>query len=155
MDADWAKCITSRRSVTGYYVYFGDSLISWKSKKQDIVSRSSTESEYRALASVTCEIMWIIKLYYDLGVKNLFPVNVFGDNDSPIKLALNPVFHDKTKHFEVEVHFVRDRVSKGILKIVKINSELQRADIFTKALSSKPHDFLCSELGLYDPFKIE
>ena len=91
----------------------------------------------------------------DLVVKDLFPVKVFCDNDTTIKLALNPVFHEKTKHFEVDVHFVRDRVSKGILKIVKIKSELQRADIFTKSLSSKQHDFLWSELGLYDPFKVE
>lgn len=64
--------------------------------------------------------MWILNLYFDLGVKNLFPVKVFCDYDSAIKLALNPVFHEKTKHFEVDVHFVRDRVSKGILKLLRL-----------------------------------
>lgn len=93
-----------------FLVYFGESIVYWKSKKQDIVSRSSTESDSKELASVTCEITWILKLYFDLGVKNLFLVKVFCDNDSAIKLALTHVFHEKTKHFEVVVHFVRDRV---------------------------------------------
>lgn len=109
--------------------------ISWKSKKQDTVSRSSTESEYRALGSVTCEVLWILKLFYEFGFKNLVPVKVFCDNESAIKLALNHVFHEKTKHFEVEVHFLRDKISKGFLKVIKILSEKQRADIFTKSLS--------------------
>ncbi|XP_023771562.1 uncharacterized mitochondrial protein AtMg00810-like [Lactuca sativa] len=100
VDADWAKCLFSRRSVTGFLVYFGNSLVSWKSKKQSTVSRSSTESEYRALGFVACEIIWILKLLFDFGINGLTPVNVFCDNESAVKLALNPVFHEKTKHFE-------------------------------------------------------
>lgn len=90
-------------------------MILWKSKKQDTISRSSTESEYKVLASVSCEITWILKLCFDVGIKNLIHASVFCDNESTIKLALNLVFHEKTKHFEVDVHFVRDKVSKGIL----------------------------------------
>ncbi|XP_052619763.1 uncharacterized mitochondrial protein AtMg00810-like [Lactuca sativa] len=77
VDADWAKCLNSRKSVTGYLVYFGNSLISWKSEKQATVSRSSTESEYRALGSITCEIIWVLKLLFDLGIKSSLPVSVF------------------------------------------------------------------------------
>ncbi|XP_023742003.1 secreted RxLR effector protein 161-like [Lactuca sativa] len=69
VDADWAKCLSTRRSVCGYLVYLGSSLISWKSKKQSTVSRSSTESEYRALGSVTCEVLWILKVLSDIGFK--------------------------------------------------------------------------------------
>lgn len=66
VDIDWGKCISSRWSITGYYVYFGDSMVSWKSKKQDNIFRISIESEYRAPASITYEIMWILKLFFDL-----------------------------------------------------------------------------------------
>ncbi|KAI3688864.1 hypothetical protein L2E82_46759 [Cichorium intybus] len=152
VDADWAKCMGTRRSVTGYCVYLGSSLISWKSKKQDTVSRSSTESEYRALGSVACEVIWVLKILYDLGIKKMLPVMVFCDNESAIKLALNPVFHEKTKHFEVDVHFIREKVSKGIIKIIKISSENQHADILTKSLSFPQHDYLCKQMGLFDPF---
>ena len=110
VDADWAKCLDTRKSVTGYLVYLGDTLISWKSKKQNTVSRSSTESEYRALGVATCELTWVLKILYDLKIKGLTLVDVFCDNESAIKLALNPVFHEKIKHFEVDVHFVRENV---------------------------------------------
>ena len=122
VDADWAKCLSTRRFVTRYCIFLGESLISWKSKKQPTVSRSSTESEYRAMAIVTCEIMWLMKLLWDLNVKCNPPVSVIVDNNSAIQLALNPVFHERTKHIEVDVHFVRDRVSDGVVKIVKTDT---------------------------------
>ena len=110
VDADWAKCLFSRRSVTGYLVYLGGSLVSWKSKKQSTISCSSTKSEYRALRSITCELIWILKLLHDLGIKTNLPVDIFCDNESAIKLALNPIFHEKTKHFEIDLHFVREKL---------------------------------------------
>ena len=80
-------------------MYLGGSLVSWKSKKQSTVSRSSTESEYMALGSITCETILILKLLYDLNIKSSLPVDVFCDNEPAIKLALNPVFHEKNKAF--------------------------------------------------------
>lgn len=145
-DADWAKCLTTRRSVTGYAVYFGKNLISWKSKKQETVSKSSTESEYRALGTATSEVLWILKVLFEFGFKNLQPVKLFCDNESAIKLALNPNFHEKTKHFEIEVHFIRDKITKGFVRVVKIPSNKQIADIFTKSLLLKQHEFLVQEL---------
>lgn len=155
MDADWAKCLNTRRSVTGYMVYLGGSLVSWKSKKKDTVSRSSTESKYRALGSIACEITWILKVLFNLGKKGLIPVNIFCDNEYAIKLALNPVFHEKTKHFEVDVHFIREKISKGILKVENFLSEHQLADILTKALPFPKHNYLCQQMGLIDPFQGE
>lgn len=98
-------------------------MISWKSKKkQATVSRSSTESEYRALGSIACEIIWVLKLLFDLGIKSLIPVKVFCDNESAIKLALNPVFHEKTKHFEIDLHFIREKIANGVLEVEKKSS---------------------------------
>ncbi|KAL4558053.1 hypothetical protein LXL04_036249 [Taraxacum kok-saghyz] len=145
VDADWAKCLSTRRSVTGYCLFLGDSLISWKSKKQPTVSRSSTESEYRALAIVTTEIMWVMKLLWDLNVKCEPPISVLVDNKSAIQLALNPVFHERTKHIEVDVHFVRDRVSDGTIKVVKTDTTEQIADIFTKSLGRAQHEYLLGQ----------
>lgn len=81
------------------WYFFGDSPVSWRNKKQSTISRSSTESEYRALRSLSFELIWGLKILYDIGFKIFVPVNIFCDNDSVIKLAMNPISHDKTKHF--------------------------------------------------------
>lgn len=106
------QCLTARKSVIGYCVYMGNSLVSWKNKKEETVSRSFTKSEYRALGSITCEIVWVLKVSFDLVVKELTLVNVFCDNESAIELVLNLVFHEKMKHFKVDVQFLREKVSK-------------------------------------------
>ncbi|GJT42561.1 uncharacterized mitochondrial protein-like protein [Tanacetum coccineum] len=108
-DSDWAKCLRTRKSVSGFCVFLGRSLVSWKSKKQATVSRSSAEAEYRCMASATCEVIWITNLLKDLCIKNLLPVNLYSDSSSAIQIAANPVFHERTKHFEVDVPFIKKR----------------------------------------------
>ncbi|GKA00411.1 ribonuclease H-like domain-containing protein [Tanacetum coccineum] len=103
---DWAKCIVTRKSVTGYCVLLNNSLVSWKSKKQNTISKSSTEAEYRALASVTSEVIWILNFLKDLQIENLLPVSLHYDSNSAIKIAANPVFHERTKHLEIDLHFI-------------------------------------------------
>lgn len=125
-----------------------------KAKKQETVSRSTTESEYRALAAVSCEVAWIIKNLDELKLKDLLPVEIYCDNVSAIKLALNPVFHEKTKHFELDVNFIRDKITKGLIKVVKIDSDPQIADLFTKSLNSYKHNHFSDQLGLIDPFSL-
>lgn len=154
-DVDWAKCLFSRKFVSGYLVYFGNSLISWRSKKQSTISRSSTESEYKALGSLTCEIIWVLKILYDLEFSEVVPINLFCDNDSTIKLALNPVFHDKTKQFEIDVHFIREKITDGIISLVKVGSANQIADILTKSLSSFQHNNMYGKMCLIDPFFVK
>lgn len=110
--ADWAKCIVTRKSVTGYCVFINENLISWKSKKQNTLSKSSAEAEYRALASLTSEIIWILKILKDLQCINLLPVDMHCDSNSAIKIAANPVFHERTKHLEIDLHFVREKNPK-------------------------------------------
>lgn len=153
VDADWGKCLDTRRSVTGFAIFLGESLVSWKSKKQATVSRSSTEAEYRALATVTCEILWIIKVLKDLKIRVNYPVDIACDNESAILLTLNPVFHERTKHIEIDVHLVRDKALEGVVKVKKIESKEQTGDIFTKCLNGVQHSYLCHKLKLVDPFQ--
>ncbi|GKF00708.1 ribonuclease H-like domain-containing protein, partial [Tanacetum coccineum] len=101
--------------VLKFYVYFCGNLVSWKSKKQATISRSSAKAEYRCLASNTCEVLWLTHLLSDLGVEGLLPVTLYCDSTSAIQIAANPVFHEKTKHFEIDVHLVREKVSSGTI----------------------------------------
>jgi hypothetical protein len=106
-DADWAGDPTYRRSTTGYCFLLGDSLISWRSKKQSVVARFSTEVEYRALANTTSELLWLRWLLHDMGVSQTSSSPIFCDNRSVIQIAHNDVFHERTKNIEVDCHFVR------------------------------------------------
>ncbi|XP_071705107.1 uncharacterized mitochondrial protein AtMg00810-like [Rutidosis leptorrhynchoides] len=146
-DSDWAKCSTSRRSVTGYCIYLGSCLISWQSKKQTVVSRSSTEVEYRALVDCTCEITWLQSLLHDLHVPTTTLVPIFCDNASTIALAANPVQHARTKQIKIDCHFVRDKVKAGQLSIHFIPSAAQIADVLTKPLSKAPFH-TCKHISL-------
>ena len=114
-DSDWASCPISRRPVTGYIVLLDKSPISWKSKKQSTVARSSAEAEYRAVAQVAAEVTWLVSLLQELGVSHLKPVTLHYDNQSALHIACNPVFHERTKHIEVDCHFTRDKVMEGLL----------------------------------------
>lgn len=132
-DADWAGDPTDRRSTTGYCFFLGDSLISWRSKKQTLVSRSSTEAEYRALADTTQELIWLRWLLDDMGVIHSTPTPLCCDNQSAVQIARNDVFHDRTKHIEIDCHFVRQHVVRSSIRLLSVSSSDQTADIFTKA----------------------
>ncbi|GJU39103.1 uncharacterized mitochondrial protein-like protein, partial [Tanacetum coccineum] len=151
-DADWANCPKTRRSVTGFCVFLGKTLVSWKSKKQPIISKSSSEAEYRSMSSASCEVVWLGNLLHSIGLKDLYPVELFCDNSSAIQIAANHVFHEMTKHFELDVHFVREKVLTGVIKTVKISSDMQTADIFTKCLGMVQHSLCCRNLGMVDVF---
>ncbi|GJT98775.1 ribonuclease H-like domain-containing protein [Tanacetum coccineum] len=154
VDADWAKCLVTRKSVTGFCLFLNGSLVSWKSKKQNTLSKSTAEAEYRAMASATSETIWVLKILKDLNLGNILPVNVFCDSQAAIKIAANPVFHERTKHLEIDLHFVRDKILSGVIKTQKISSANQVADIFTKGLDKMQHEFLVSKLGLFDCFQL-
>ncbi|XP_075085021.1 uncharacterized protein LOC142168260 [Nicotiana tabacum] len=111
-DDDWAACPHSRKSVTGFLVKFGNSLISWKSKKQNTTSRSSAESEYRSLASTTAELTWILGLFKEVGIEVQLLVEVHIDSKTTVQIAANPVLHERTKHIEIDCHFVREKQYK-------------------------------------------
>ncbi|GJV77678.1 hypothetical protein Tco_1509262 [Tanacetum coccineum] len=107
------------------------------------------------MASTTCEIIWLGNLLHTLGLKNLYPVDLFCDSSSAIQIAVNPVFHEKTKHFELDVHLIREKISVGVIKTVKVHSDSQNADIFTKCLGTMRHTLFCRNLGLRDMFAVD
>lgn len=146
-DSDWATCPMSRRSTTGFCVLLGSSPISWKTKKQSVVARSTAEAEYRSMALASCEITWLSALLKDMGLHNLPPTLLHCDNQAAIAIAANPVLHERTKHVEVDCHFIRDKINSGTIITKHVPTHAQVADILTKALSSKQYYYLLGKLG--------
>ena len=147
-DADWAGDPSDRRSTTGFCIFLGDSLISWRSKKQTLTARSSTESEYRALADTTSEILWLRWLLADIETSQCSPTDLYCDNRSAIQIAHNDVFHERTKHIEIDCHFIRQHLLRGELHLISIGTLDQPADLFTKPHAPGRFRTLVSKLKL-------
>lgn len=147
-DADWAACSHTRKSVSGFVIFIGDSLISWKSKKQHTVSLSSAEAEYRSLRRITAELAWLSRLLTELEVPDITPIPIKCDNQAAIHIAKNPVFHERTKHIDLDCHFVREKLRSGLISLSHVPTKQQLADVFTKPLTGpQHHDILC-KLGV-------
>jgi hypothetical protein len=150
-DTDWAGCLDTHYSTTGYCIYLSANCISWASKKQPTVSRSSVEVEYRSMSTTTAELTWLLFLLRNIGIHLPTPPVLFCDNTSALHLTVNLVFHARTKHIELDVHFVREKVVVGQLVTRFVPTHLQIADIFTKALSKDSFHGLRSKLGVMPP----
>ena len=148
-DADWAGSF-DRKSTTGFCTFVGGNLVTWKSKKQNVVARSSAEAEYRAMASTASELTWIKQLLADMEIKIQEPIKMFCDNQAARHIASNPVFHERTKHIEVDCHFIREKIQSKEIETPYVKSKDQLEDIFTKGLEPKLFEENVIKLGLID-----
>lgn len=127
-----------------FCVLLGTSPISWKTKKQSLVARSTAESEYRAMALTACEITWLTALLKDLGIHNLPPTLLKCDNKAALSIAANPVLHERTKHIELDCHYIRDKITAGEIITQHVPSYAQVADILSLSRWSSTTVFLTS-----------
>lgn len=135
-DADWVGCSDTWKSTSGYAVFLGDNLVSWSSKRQNTVSRSSAKAEYRAVANAVVEASWLRQLLQELHAPLRHAVLVYCDNTSTVYMSSNPIQHHRIKHIEIDLQLVRERVALGHVRVLHVPTTSQYADIFTKGLPS-------------------
>nr|GEV45908.1 ribonuclease H-like domain-containing protein [Tanacetum cinerariifolium] len=139
------------RATSGYYVFLGDNLLSWSTKRQHTISRSSVEVEYQGVANVVAETAWLRNLLRELQSHLFTATSVYCDNVSFVYMYSNPVQHQRTKYTEINVHFVRDMVKAGHVRVLHIPSRFQYADIFTKGIPSALFEDFRSNLSVHPP----
>lgn len=149
-DADWAGSITDRKSTSGYCTFVWGNLVTWRSKKQNVVARSSAEAEYRAMAQGVCEIIWLKRILEELQLPITLPMKLYCDNKAAISISQNPVQHDRTKHVEIDRHFIKEKVDAGLICMPFVPTSQQVADILTKGLFRPNFEFLVGKLGMLD-----
>lgn len=147
-DADWGSSTDDRRSVTGYCFMINDVVISWNSRKQPTVALSSTEAEYMAASSAAREAIWLRQALDELGYHQDGPTKIYVDNQGAIALTRNPEFHTRSKHIDIQHHFVRDLVQSQRVEFIYTHTNTQVADVLTKPLSADKHQRFTSAMGL-------
>jgi hypothetical protein len=147
-DADWAGDKFDRKSTSGYIFFLSGGPISWNSKKQATVALSSTEAEYISITQATKEAIWLRLLLKNLGFEQKDPTIIYVDNQSAISLSKNPVYHSRTKHIDIQHHFIREKIESKEIQLLYCSSKEQLADICTKPLSKDIFINIRNQLGI-------
>lgn len=147
-DSDWGGSIDDMKSTSGYCFTLGSGIFSWSSKKQEIVAQSTAEAEFVAATSAVNQAFWLRKILIDLNLEQEASTEILVDNQAAIAISQNPVFHGKTKHFNIKLFFLREVQKDGAVTLVYCRTEDQIADVFTKPLSVSKFEFLRSKLGV-------
>lgn len=129
------------KKTTGFLVKSGEFLISWKSNKQQTISRSSAEAEYRSLPAATTKVTWMLGLFSELKVSVKQPMDLFCYSKAALQIAANPIFYERTKHIEIDCHFVRDKIKERKIVTHHIGTKDQQANMLTKGLGKVQHCF--------------
>uniref|UniRef100_A0A803LY61 Retroviral polymerase SH3-like domain-containing protein n=1 Tax=Chenopodium quinoa TaxID=63459 RepID=A0A803LY61_CHEQI len=149
--ADWGADRDSRKSTSGYFTLVGGNLVSWKSKRQKVVAMSSAEAKVRGIAKGITEVLWLRKLLIKLGYRPKKSCKLYCDNMAAIRISENPVQHDRTKHVEIDRHFIKDHLESKVISLPFVRSEDQLADILTKAVTTQAFEGALCKLGVGDP----
>ena len=132
----------------------GGNLVTWRSKKQEVVARSSAEAEYRGMAKAICELLWIKNLMQELQIKQTSPMRLYCDSKAACDIAHDPVQHDRTKHVEGDRYFIKEKLEAKIIEVPHIRSQDQLADMLTKAISNQVFHTSLDKLGMNDIYAL-
>ena len=148
VDADWAQEKESRKSTSGFTIFFGNSCVSWKSRKQTCVALSTCEAEYVALSEGSKELLWLIQLTKDLELQQDLPIQIFEDNQATIKVAECGKSNFRMKHLDIKFHHIRELIKNKIIKLHHCSTEKMIADILTKPLARPKFELFKRQLGI-------
>ncbi|GKB54989.1 retrovirus-related pol polyprotein from transposon TNT 1-94 [Tanacetum coccineum] len=149
-DADHAGCKDDCKSTSGGLQFLGEKLVSWSSKKQDCTAMSTAEAEYVSLSACCAQVIWMRTQLLDYGYK-YNRILMYCDSKSAIAISCNPVQHSKTKHIDIQYHFIKEHVEKGTVELYFVGTEYQLADLFTKALPSKRFEYFVYRIADVHP----
>lgn len=147
-DSDYAGDLEDRKSTSGYLFVLSSGAVSWSSRKQPVVTLSTTEAEFVAASSCACQAVWLRRLLEELNHVQEESTVIYCDNSSAIKLSKNPVLHGRSKHIDVRFHFLRDLSKDGVVKLIHCGSQEQIANILTKPLKLDSFEKLRTMMGV-------